>query len=408
MRGDPELVVVAAGVAAALHVGKLPVALPVLREALGIGVVEAGFLLSLVQGAGMTAGLAVGLAADAIGLRRCMAIGLAVLAVAGLAGATVRGADAVPWLLALRVVEGVGLLLTALPAPALIRRLRAGRGAEAALGLWGAYMPAGVACALLAGPWVIGLAGWRAWWIAVALASLAVAAWLWLAVPPDPRAASREPAAAGRLARTLAAPGPWLLALSFAMYSGQWLAVIGFLPTIYSEAGIAATTGGLLTALAAAANGGGNIVAGRLLQRGASAPRLLRIGFAAMALGAWLAAWPIAGIGPFATPLRYAAVVAFSGFGGLIPGTLFALSLRLAPDGATVSTTVGWMQQLSALGQFAGPPLVAVVALASGGWQWSWTVTGACAVAGLLLASGIAALLGRDSMRAASPRAEPR
>jgi MFS family permease len=177
-------VVVAAGVAAALHVGKLPVALPVLREALGIDVVEAGFLLSLVQGAGMVAGLAVGLAADAVGLRRCMSIGLAVLGLSGLGGAFADGSHAVGWLLASRAAEGIGLLLTALPAPALIRRLRAGRTADAALGLWGAYMPVGVACALLAGPWLIVVAGWRGWWVAVALASLGIAAWLVVACPP--------------------------------------------------------------------------------------------------------------------------------------------------------------------------------------------------------------------------------
>jgi MFS family permease len=176
------------------------------------------------------------------------------------------------------------------------------------------------------------------------------------------------------------------------MYSGQWLAVIGFLPTIYAEGGVAATTGGLLTALAALVNGGGNIVAGRLLQRGLPPALLLRLGFAAMALGAVLAFWPSAGLGPAA---RYAAVVAFSGLGGLIPGTLFPLSLRLAPDAGTLSSTVGWMQQLSALGQFAGPPLVAFVAVASGGWQWSWTATGACAAIGFLLAGRIAGQLVR-------------
>jgi len=52
-----------AGVAAALHVGKLPPALPVLRDVFALTLVEAGFLLSLVQFAGMTLGLVVGLAA---------------------------------------------------------------------------------------------------------------------------------------------------------------------------------------------------------------------------------------------------------------------------------------------------------------------------------------------------------
>ncbi|HNB44976.1 MAG TPA: MFS transporter, partial [Burkholderiaceae bacterium] len=66
----PELLVILAGVTAALHVGKLPPALPLLREALGVSLVQAGFLLSLVQLAGMSLGLLLGLMADGIGLRR--------------------------------------------------------------------------------------------------------------------------------------------------------------------------------------------------------------------------------------------------------------------------------------------------------------------------------------------------
>ena len=65
-----------AGVSAALHLGKLPPAVPALHDALGISLVEAGFLLSLVQLAGMTLGLLVGLVADALGLRRSMLAGL--------------------------------------------------------------------------------------------------------------------------------------------------------------------------------------------------------------------------------------------------------------------------------------------------------------------------------------------
>ena len=39
--------------------------------------------------------------------------------------------------------------------------------------------------------------------------------------------------------------------------------------------------------------------------------------------------------------LRYTAVLLFSMVGGLIPGTLFSLAVRLAPGERTVSTTVG-------------------------------------------------------------------
>ena len=85
-RIDPAVVVVLAGVSAALHVGKLPPALPVLRDALSLTLVQAGFLLSLVQLAGMTLGLLAGLTADGIGLRRSMLGGLLLLGVASAAG----------------------------------------------------------------------------------------------------------------------------------------------------------------------------------------------------------------------------------------------------------------------------------------------------------------------------------
>jgi len=48
-----------------------------------------------------------------------------------------------------------------------------------------------------------------------------------------------------------------------------------------------------------------------------------------------------------------------------------------------VSTTVGWMQQFSSLGQFLGPPLVAWLAMRVGGWHWTWVATGACSLLGV-------------------------
>ena len=50
---DPALIAVLAGVPAALHVGKLPPALPVLQQTLGWSLVKSGFPVSLVQMAGM-------------------------------------------------------------------------------------------------------------------------------------------------------------------------------------------------------------------------------------------------------------------------------------------------------------------------------------------------------------------
>ena len=373
--------VVAAGGVAALQVGKLPPALPALQAELGLTLVQSGFLLSMVQLAGLTLAVFMGMLADGMGLKRSMVRGLLLLALASAVGGL---ATSVPVLLMCRALEGLGLLLVALPAPALIRRLVSPQQLASMLGVWGAYMPTGTALALLAGPLFIPTWGWSAWWWLFAVISLAMAAWVWHAIPADPEVPVQ--AAAGgleRLRRTLGARGPWLVALTFGMYSGQWLAVVGFLPSIYAAAGVTGGLLGVLTALAAAVNMGGNMVSGRLLQRGWAPRSTLWLGFGAMALGSTLAfaafteGWPW---------LRFTGVLLFSGVGGLVPGTLFSLAVRLAPGEQQVAATVGWVQQLSALGQFIGPPTAAALAARAGGWQLTPLFTVACCLGGALLA----------------------
>jgi MFS family permease len=396
------VIVVLAGVCAALHVGKLPPAIAALQAAMGVSLLQAGFLLSAVQLAGMTAGVAFGALSDALGFKRSMLLGLLLLALASAVGGLAQDVSS---LLMLRAVEGFGFLLVVLPAPGLIRRLVAPQRLSRMLGLWGTYMPFGASLALLVGPVWIGSFGWRAWWWALGGLSLAMALWLARAVPSIASASAPQPLPwAERLRQTLSAPGPWLVAMTFAVYAGQWLAVIGFLPAIYLEAGVSGAATGMLTALAAAVNMVGNLVSGRLLHGGMRPTRLLAIGFVTMALAAAAAFAAVDGAS-LPPVLRYAAVLLFSAVGGLIPATLFSLAVHLAPSEQTLSSTVGWMQQWSALGQFAGPPLVAWVASRSGGWQWTWVATGACALLGLLLTARIAVLL---RMRSTVPLADNR
>ena len=371
--------VLLAGVCAALHVGKLAPAIAALQQALGVSLVQAGFLLSLVQLAGMSLGLALGAGADTLGPRRSLLLGLVVLGLASMAGAAATG---VPALMALRVAEGFGFLLVALPAPGLLRGLVPPQRLSATLGVWGTYMPTATALALLCGPLVMDHLGWRAWWLLLGLLSLGMAAVVARGVPAVQ--AARRPAGAWlqTVQQTLASGGPWLVALLFAAYSSQWLAVIGFLPTIYAQAGVPAAATGALTALAAAVNIVGNVASGRALQRGVPAQRLLLLGFVAMAASAVLAFAQ----GPAPAGLRYGAVLVFSAVGGLIPGTLFSLAVRVAPHERCMATTVGWMQQWSSAGQFAGPPAVAWLASQMGGWHWTWAATGLCSLLGVLMA----------------------
>lgn len=424
---QPAIVVILSGVVAALHIGKLPPAIPVLQSQLGVTLLQAGFLLSMIQMAGMSVGVLVGLAADGFGLRRSLLWGLGVLTVGSGLGALATQPGA---LLALRALEGLGVLLVALPAPSLIRQTVEPAQLPRLLGMWGAYMPTGTALALLAGPVVLGVIGWAGWWFVLALltACMWVIAWQGLprTLPPPVRAPlpackrahtptalasiplqapghspvqstatgaslarpgadallQTERSAWARLHLTLTSRGPWLVALAFAMYSSQWLAVVGFLPSVYAQAGVSSGMAGVATALVCAANIVGNVAAGRLLQRGVPARLLLYVGFVTMGLTALFAFHPLTSQAVIG---RYASVLLFSAIGGVVPGTLFSMAVALAPSQRTVSTTVGWVQQCSSTGQFAGPPLVAWVAGQLGGWHGTWMVTGAAALVGLLL-----------------------
>lgn len=393
----PATIVVGTGVVAALNFGKLPPALLALQAEFGLSLVQVSWMVSLFMFAGALFGIAGGAIADGFGPRRVMVAGLVAMGSASAAGAM---ATSPAVLFTSRAVESAGFLMAVLPGPALLRQCVPAAQLRGWLGAWAAYMPGGMGLALVVTPWLMQAAGWRAAWWGTAIAGIGWAAMIAFALPQaragansstSSRAASRPAPAdspavvAGRAPlaanawATATRIGPWLLALCFLFYAGQFVGIFSFLPSVYADAGVAQSLGALLTALAVIANVAGNLAAGLLLQRGFQRHSLIGFAGVSMALCAWIAFGTEA---PFA--LRYAAIVVLSVVGGLIPGTLFATAPFYAPNPAAVSTTVGLMQQGSASGQILLPPVIAALAQYSGGWSSTWIATGvaaACTVA---------------------------
>lgn len=373
------LCLIAAGVCAALHIWKLAPALPSLQADLGLNLVQSGFLLSIVQLAGMTLGLVIGLMAERVGRRRCIMGGLAVLALASLSSV---GFTSVNMMLLLRSLEGCGFLMTVLPVPSILRDRLPPGVLSRVMGLWSSYIPIGTILILIFGAWVISLGGWQLLWLVLSAVTLAMLMLVWIVVPADRRRPPAKTSSAMQVVRlTLGSGSVWLVALTFGAYAAQWMAVIGFLPSIYAAAGLAGTTAGVLTGLIAGANIIGNLLAGQLLHRQVPAIYLLITGFLTMILCTIIAFGTGASV-----VTQFIAVLLFSTIGGLIPATLFVLAVTVAPTPETTTTTVGWLQQGSALGQFSGPPVVAWVVNQAGGWQWTWLATSIYTVAGIALA----------------------
>ena len=372
-------VLAGAGVAVALHVGKVPGAIPLLRADLGLGLTAAGWVVSIFNLVAAGAGLAVGLAADRYGQARVALAGMLLVALASALGAAAANAFV---LLASRAIEGVGFILTAVSVPSLITQTAAPADRRVALGLWGANVPLGIGAMLLLGAPLLGSAGWRGVWLLAAALTLAAALALFLVTRGgQPRARTEQAPLTARLRELATRRGPWVLAAIFALYAGQYLAVVGFLPLILVEVdGASAPAAAALSALVVLANVLGNLAAGFALRAGARPQRLLTGASIAMAAGAALVFF--AASGPW---LRVAGGLLFSAVGGLIPGSLFALAPEHAPRPQLLSSVNGLMMQGSAAGQFALPPLAAALATAGGGWN-------AAAAATLLAATAVVAL----------------
>lgn len=146
--GSAWLAVLAAGIAAAMHIWKLPAALVGIQADLGTTLIQAGLLLGIIQLASVVGGLATAVCGELVGLRRLLLTGLALLSVASVLGAL---APTTELLMASRTVEGVGFLLAVVVAPALIRKVTPPKQLNVALASWGAFQGVATLIGLSAG-----------------------------------------------------------------------------------------------------------------------------------------------------------------------------------------------------------------------------------------------------------------
>lgn len=373
-----DLWIVAAGFMAAMHIGKLPPTVPVLQAELGISLVQAGFLLSLVQAAGMSFALLLGSYTAKIGLKRCVLLGLTLLGSASFIGGFVQDYSA---LLILRVIEGFGFLLVTLSGPAMIRQLVAIEQLPAKMGLWSAYMGGGMGIGLLTTPFLLDVLDWQGVWMCFALLSFILAIIIYKVVP-SVQIGTQTIAIFDLIKATLTHPPAWILALVFGVYAGQWFSLVGFLPTIYQQYQISLQTAGILTAMVAIANAVGTFVCGILLQRGFRALVLMQLGFVVLILCA-LSFYILREALPFA--VQFLLVLNFSLFGGLVAAVVFAQVMHFAPQPVAISTTIGLVLQCSASSQFLLPPVVAAIVSAIGTWFWVGILMAVLSAMGMLL-----------------------
>ena len=354
---------VATGFLVAFQVGKMPVALTSIRSDLGLGIVAAGWAVSLLNLTTAVLGAPGGVISDRIGHRRLLLGSLALLAAGSALGAAAE--NAVVFLIS-RFVESLAVLGLLVSIPAFLFAAAAERHRGTTLAMWSARTPFGMALMIIATPLILTLTGWRGLW----LVNAAIALIALVALTVVTRRAVRHTAVPrsqltwwSSLRLVLVRPGPWVLAASFITYAAMWMAVMVWLPTFLTEVRgwtLAAAAWG--TALVVVANVPSNLVCGHLAQRGV--PTWILIAAPSLVMG-------VTGYGIFAPEvpdvLKLSLAVAFSLLGGFLPGAILVAVPRYAPSPDQIGAVNGVVVQGASFGHFIGPPVLAVLVSWSGG-----------------------------------------
>ena len=375
------LVAFGAGMMAAGHIGKLPAALPMIRADLALDLISAGWIVSIFNATAIVLGMLVGVFADRLGHRRVILVCLLMLAAGSLWGAT---ASSGLTLLLARFTEGIGFVGVVVAAPSIIAKAAQTRDRRFALGIWGGFMPSGIAAILLLAPVILAPYGWRGLWQVIAAITVVWAVITWVVLRQFNPGRDAQPAAADLapgdgwkqdIRLTLSRPGLWIMALTFGFYTLLWMALMVWLPTfLIEQRGAAVALAAQLTVVVVIVNLGGNLLGGWLLQRGFLRWQLMVfVGLLAI----------VCGLGIFtdvvADGLRYGLCVLFSGLAGMLPATVMSGAPAFTPSHRQIGAANGLLVQGSNLGQLCGPPLIATLVAYTGGWQagsWIFVASG--------------------------------
>ncbi len=386
------LAVYLAGVAVAINQFKVPPVMQILMSDLHVDMMTGGWLMSSFAVAGVVLGLPAALVLARLGPKPAGLLALSATLLGSLLG-TFAPTSAL--LLIGRAVEGIGLGLISVVAPAVISQWFPPAERGLPMGIWASWVPVGSFLVLnLARPLQAAF-GWQSvWWFGTACAAVALLIYAALvSAPPAAAPSAGAPAGAVPFGRWLWSPASWLLALMFATFTFAFSGYSTWAPTYLSAAlGLDPQTANFDASLPSLAVIPAALAAGWVLDRTRQ-----RKWVAAAALGVCgvLLWWG------FRLPAE--AVVApyflvLGAIAGFIPTTAFTLAPETMPRPELAGLALGILSVGQNLGAVLGAPVIARL-IADGRWE-----AGALPVVGALLL-GLVAILFLNLPPA--PRPEP-
>jgi len=374
------LIVLLASLAAPLNQFKVPPVMPLLMEAFGASAAQAGLLMSLFAITGLFLAIPAGFIFQKLGYRLTGMIAILSLVVGAGWGAFSRGFDI---MLASRIVEGVGMSLMSVVAPAVIALWFSPNTRGKAMGVWAVWVPLGSTIMFLLAPPLAGRWNWPGvWWFGCLYAF-----WVGLLYlvflkskseePPKPK----ERASPGKMqdhgmAKVLSNRDLWLSSLLFCCFNFVFIAFITWAPTfLHQTRGMSLARAAFLVSLASILTIVACPTSGWVSDRTGTRK--------------WVAVIPMALMAPL-YPLSFLvgenyfpALVVLLGFiSGFVPTGVFSGAVETVGDERLSGMAMAVIQIGQNAGMLLGPLVFGWIIESGGGWQTAFWVLAPVSILG--------------------------
>lgn len=351
-----------ATLAAPLNQTKVSPVLPLLRETFGLDYSSAGWLISIFSIMGFVLALPAGFILQKIGIKITGLISVGSLMIGSALGALAGGAGL---LFFGRFIEGIGMGLIMVAAPAAISIWFPAEKRGLPMGLWASSVGVGIIAAMNLAPKLVAAYNWQAvWWAGSAISAVAFVLFGILFRMPRKDEIPQSPAQPApdstrdkpvSLTKSMANSSLWMIAISFGMYNLTVMAWNNFYPDfLATKRGYSLEEAGFISSLLMMVGIFAGPIAGFISDRIGSRKMVILIPYIILTLlflfPFTVTGWMIAGVMICA---------------GIMVGAIAPVILAAVPEIMKKPETIGIGMGVAALcqnlGMFIGPALFGVL-----------------------------------------------
>lgn len=371
-------VAILAGVMAAASIGKIPPSLGAIQAEFGLNAAAGGTLAGLFNIVAALVGAVAGALSVRFSARQCVKLALLVLSGEGVLSTF---AESAALIMTNRVLGGLGFILLVVSVPRLLRQNSSLNDSKLVFGLWGTFMPSGIALTLLLFYLLPDDFGWRHGWLLVSAAQLVVFAVFHAVFRNSEQENLATPGTASSFSTVARQLTPWIIGLTFLCYSAQWITMMTWLPSLLGTMNSSLPFTGLGAVFVIGANIIGNIAGAIWMRKTGRRFTLLASVFLGLAFSIF-AAFEVAQ----SIESKLALMLLFSLLGGMIPATLLEAATSMARHPSDISTMHGFTMQGSNIGALAGPPILGLLFDLKGDWAVMWPFAAIASALGIVAA----------------------